>query len=82
MSRRPFWLRHHLSCPDCGFVIQGSDGYCQAFPNGFDCPVCECHYSERDFMELHEDKIAHIQIEKDLKEESTKDKNAGIITYE
>lgn len=42
---KPFWLRRHLSCPHCGFVIE-SPKECKNYVSGeenayFDCPRCE-----------------------------------------
>lgn len=47
---KPFWMRAHCSCPDCGMILD-ADNWSQAFDkaSNFDCPRCKAHYSAQDF---------------------------------
>ena len=49
-GRKPFWMRRHCSCPDCGFVInEGNAGAAFDRHGNFDCPRCNVHFSAQDF---------------------------------
>lgn len=54
---KPRWLRRHLSCPDCGYVIEERD-WDYYFKEGFDCPRCKVHYAGEDFNQLTMDKYS------------------------
>ncbi len=49
---KPKFLRRNFACPDCGLLIP--EGDCGNKP--FDCPRCQTHYTQEEFIELNQDK--------------------------
>jgi DNA-directed RNA polymerase subunit RPC12/RpoP len=53
--KKPYWLRRHISCPNCGFIIRENNFSLINDKTGFNCPNCSEHYSYYDFWtENHE----------------------------
>ncbi len=68
---KPFWMRRHWACPDCGQVISiGVDNRAHHEKTGVDCLKCKAHFSWEDFENENVDKWGHAP---SLEEEILKD---------
>ena len=54
MRRIPYYMRRHLTCPDCGWMPKYDEKFsfeCRTEQDNFDCPQCHVHYSGDDFLQ-------------------------------
>jgi len=65
---KPKWMRRHLSCPDCGLIVEIEDApkyenwgapFVMGLPAvAFNCSRCKAHYTAEEFYADHDDKYS------------------------